>query len=127
MKTARIIFAVAAVFGIAMLVPGLFIETGEGLAFPQLPNPEFYYGFYGSALVWQFIFLAIASDPVRYRPLMVIAVLEKAAWLGTCLWLWQVGRLGAQSGPFIGAMIDGTLMIAFLAAWWMTPKASPPA
>ena len=122
MKAARIIFAIAAIYGIAVLTPGLFIETTGALAFVELPTPEFYYGFYGSALVWQVAFLLIASDPVRYRPLMLVAVLEKAAFFGACLWLWQAGRLGGGSGPFIGAMIDGVLMLAFIAAWWMTPR-----
>ena len=87
MKAARLIFAIAAIYGIAVLVPGLFIESSGALAFVELSNPEYYYGFYGSALVWQFAFLAIASDPVRYRPLMLVAVLEKAAFFGACLWL----------------------------------------
>ncbi len=122
MKAARIIFAIAAVYGIAVLAPGLFIETTGALAFVEFPNPEYYYGFYGSALVWQFAFLIIASDPVRYRPLMLIAVLEKAAFFGACLWLWQAGRLNGVSGPFIGAMIDGLFMLAFIAAWRLTPR-----
>ena len=127
MRIARIIFAIAAIYGIAVLVPGLLIEATGALAFIDLPNPEYYYGFYGSALVWQFAFILIATNPIRYRPLMLIAVLEKAAFFVPCLWLWQAGRLGGGSGPFIGAMIDGVLMLAFLAAWWMTPKAPPPA
>ena len=126
MKAARIIFAIAAVYGIAVLTPGLFIEATGALAFMDLPTPEFYYGFYGSALIWQFAFLLIASDPIRYRPLMLVAVIEKAAFFGACLWLWQAGRLGSASGPFIGAMIDCVLMLAFIAAWWITPKTTPP-
>ena len=122
MKAARIIFAIAAVYGIAVLTPGLFIESSGALAFLELSNPEYYYGFYGSALVWQLGFLLIASDPIRYRPLMLIAVLEKAAFFGACLWLWQAGRLGSASGPFIGGLIDGGLMLAFAAAWSLTPR-----
>jgi hypothetical protein len=120
-RVPRLIFAVAAIYGMAVLTPGLFIEATGVLAFVELSNPEFYYGFYGSALVWQLAFLLIAYDPVRYRPLMLVAVPEKAAFFAACLWLWQAGRLGAQSGPFIGAMIDGLLMLAFIAAWWLTP------
>lgn len=121
MRAARIIFAVAAVYGLAALVPGLLIESGAVPLYPPLAQPEFYYGFYGSALVWQLAFLLIARDPVRYRPLMLVAVLEKAAFFLACLWLWQSHRLAAASGPFIGAMIDGVLMLAFLFAWWRTP------
>ena len=127
MKVARIIFAVAAVYGIAVLTPGLFIEAAGVLPFTALPTPEYYYGFYGSALVWQFAFLLIAGDPARYRPVMLVAVLEKAAFFAACLWLWQDGRLGGNSGPFIGGMIDAALMFAFIAAWWVTPQRVPPA
>ncbi len=125
MRAARLIFAAAAMFGIAVLVPGLFVEAGATALYPPLAQPEFYYGFYGSALVWQFGFLVIAHDPVRYRPLMLVAVLEKAGWVITCLWLWQAERLNPLSGPFIGAMIDGALMLAFIAAWWLTPRQHP--
>lgn len=125
MKAARLIFAAAATYGIAVLLPGLLIERGASPLYPPLAQPEYYYGFYGSALVWQFVFLLIAHDPVRYRPLMALAVLEKAAFFGACLWLWQAGRLQPVSGPFIGAMIDGALMLAFIAAWWLPPRPQP--
>lgn len=121
MRAARLTFAVAAVYGIAVLLPGLFIEAGATPLFPPLAQPEYYYGFYGSALVWQLLFIAIARDPARYRPLMLVAVLEKAAFFLPCLWLWQTHRLSVASGPFIGAMIDGLLMVAFAFAWWRTP------
>ncbi len=120
MKAARLIFAAAATYGIAVLFPGLLIERGAIPLYPSLAQPEYYYGFYGSAMLWQFVFLLVAHDPVRYRPLMALAVLEKAAFLGVCLWLWQAGRLQPVSGPFIGAMIDGALMLAFIAAWCLT-------
>ena len=125
MTAARLIFAVAAVYGIAVLLPGLFVETGAAPLYPPLAQPEFYYGFYGSALVWQLLFIAIALDPARYRPLMLVAMLEKAAFFIPCLWLWQTQRLPAVSGPFIGAMVDGLLMLAFLLAWRLT-RTEPP-
>jgi hypothetical protein len=31
------------------------------------------------ALVWQVLFLMLARDPLRYRPIMLIAALEKAS------------------------------------------------
>lgn len=122
MRAARIIFVLAAIYGIGVLLPGLFIEAGGARGFPELPNPEYYYGFYGSALVWQIGFLAIARDPLRYRALIPVAVLEKLAFFLPCLWLWQAGRLGADSGPFIGGMIDGVWMLLFLLAWWLVAR-----
>ncbi len=69
--------------------------------------------------MWQGVFILIARDPVRYRPLMLIAIAEKAAFFipSLWLWLWQAGRL-APSGPLYGAIIDGVLMLFFAFAWW---------
>ncbi len=124
MRFARLSFVIAAVYGLLALIPGLLIENTGGHAF--LAQPEYYYGFYGSALVWQFAFLLIASDPVRYRPLMLVAALEKAAFFLPSMLLWNAGRLAGGSGPFIGAIIDGMLLLLFVAAWWSTPKTSLP-
>lgn len=122
MKFARRVYLIAALYGIVVLVPGFFMEREFGLSMPPaVTHPEFYHGFYGSALVWQFAFLLIARDPVRYRPLMLITVLEKLAFLLACLWLWGAGRL-AVGGPFYGAMIDGVLMVLFFIAWARTPS-----
>lgn len=122
MKLARIIFGIAAVYGILVLVSGLFTESlFNQMNPPALNHPEFYYGFYASALVWQFAFLLIAHDPVRYRPLMLVAIVEKAAFFLPSILLWQAGRL-AVGGPFYGALIDGVLMLLFALAWWRSKK-----
>ncbi len=43
MKTARLIFAIAAIYGLVVLVPGLFTEAAFNLASPPAINhPEFY-------------------------------------------------------------------------------------
>ena len=118
MKLARIIFGVAAAYGLLVLLPGLFTEAQfNQMNPPAINHPEFYYGFYGVALVWQFVFILIARDPLRYRSLMLLGVTEKAAFFVPSLLLWQSGRL-AVGGPFYGAMIDGVLMLLFAFAWW---------
>ena len=38
---------------------------------PLITHPGFYYGFVGCALAWQVAFCFIATNPVRYRPLML--------------------------------------------------------
>ncbi len=120
---ARIIFALAALYGIPVLLLGLSGEAQFNAAMPPaITHPEFYYGFHGVALVFQLIFVLIAIDPVRYRPLMLVAVLEKLAFFGPALWLNSSGRL-AEGGPFFGAMIDGVWALLFLLAWALTrPK-----
>jgi hypothetical protein len=120
MKSATWVFRAAGVYGIAVLVPGLFMEADVArTAPPAVTHPEFYYGFFASALVWQLLFLLIASDPRRYRPLMVVAVLEKAAFFVPCVALAASGRL-AIGNTFAGGMIDGGLMVVFAATWWRT-------
>ena len=125
MRTARWVFGLAALYGFCVLAPGLFIEPLSG-AGNVLTQPEFYYGFYGSALVWQGVFLLIASDPIRYRPLIALAILEKLAFAITCLLLWHSGRLGSDSGPFIGAMIDALWSMAFAVAFANAATKSAP-
>lgn len=119
MKATKIIFWVAAIFGIFALVPGFF---GEGQYRPPISHPEFYYGFHGLALVFQIIFIMIARDPARYRSLIPVAILEKASFFVPSLILWSQGRL-AVSGPFVGAMIDGLFLLLFALAWWLMRSA----
>lgn len=119
----RIIFALAALYGIIVLFLGLFGEVQFNAAMPPaITHPEFYYGFHGVALVFQLVFVLIAIDPSRYRPLMLVAVLEKLAFFAPALWLYSSGRL-AEGGPFYGGMIDGVWAFLFLLAWWLArPK-----
>lgn len=125
MRFARWVFLIAGIYGILVLVPGLFMEPS---AMPAVTHPEFYYGFFGSALVWQLVFLLIGSDPQRWRLLMPIAVLEKAAFFIPCLALYSAGRMEAGQ-MFLGGMIDGFLMVMFALAWGVSgrKKAAEPA
>jgi len=81
MRFARIVFSVAAVYGLAVLLPLHFLRDAVGRSTPPaITHPEFYYGFAGIAVLWQLVFVLIATDPARYRPLMLLAVLEKLAY-----------------------------------------------
>ena len=120
MKFARWVFRIAGIYGVLVLIPGFFLEHQAALSDPPpLTHPEYYYGFYGAALVFQLIFLTISRDPARWRPLMLICVAEKVAFFVPCLVLHAMGRM-AIAGPFIGGMIDGVLMVLFALAWWAT-------
>jgi hypothetical protein len=115
-RTARRIFAIAGIYGLIVLLPMFFIEPWLA---PPLARPEDYYGFLGSATAFQFVYLTIAGDPVRFRPLMAVAVLAKAFFFATTLSLWLEGR---AAGPaMILASIDGLIGLAFAYAWWRTP------
>ena len=113
MKFVRIIFAAAAAWGFLAVTPGLFAPAG--------PQPEYYYGFYGLALVFQLVFVIIALDPLRYRALVPIAILEKLAFFLPVTILYLQGRV-AMGNIFFGAMVDGLLMLLFALAWFRLRK-----
>jgi len=123
-KAARIIFGLAAAWGFIALTPGLFGEVSFSIAMPPaITHPEFYYGFYGLAMVFQLIFVLIAIDPKQNKHLIPIAILEKLAFFLPCMWLFSERRM-AVGGPFYGAIIDGIWAIIFVAVWWMLHRKS---
>jgi hypothetical protein len=87
-------------------------------------HPEFYYGFLGLTLAWQVLFLVIAADPVRYRPAMLPALLEKAGFALAIPLLYAAGRVG---GVWLGfAALDASWLVLFVVAYLRTPKSPPP-
>ena len=92
----RRVFAVAGIYGIAALLPQYFLEQRVGMQNPPpITHPEFFYGFLGVALAWQVAFLIIARDPLRFRPLMLPAILEKLSFGVATVVLFAQGRLAA--------------------------------
>jgi hypothetical protein len=78
MKFAKILFWVAGVWGVLILTPLYFMFDLIGRQDPPaITHPAFYYGFVGAGLAFQFVFFVIATDPVRYRLVMIPSVLEK--------------------------------------------------
>lgn len=114
------VFLIAALYGLAVLLPQYFLEGRTGRDFPPaVTHPEYYYGFVGVAVAWQVVFLIIARDPARYRPLMIAAVLEKAVFGLPVIALYAAGRLHAQM--LAAGLIDLTLGAWFVAAYVRTP------
>ena len=121
MKTPRLIFTLAGIYGLLILTPFLFLERKVAALTPGgVTQPEYYYGFIGAALVMQLFYLTIGRDPARYRPLMPIAALAKAVFFATILILWLQERISAVALEF--ASVDALLAFAFLCAWRMTPR-----
>ncbi len=119
MTFARRVFAIAGVYGLVVLTPLLFLEERVGRDMPPpIAHPEHYYGFVGVALAWQVVFLLVSRDPVRHRPIMLAAVLEKLAF-GVAVWvLFAQGRVAAlQLAP---ASADLVLAGLFAEAWRRT-------
>jgi hypothetical protein len=112
MKFARIVFLIAGVHGLIALLPLYFMESQMGQDYaPPITHPEFYYGFIGVAVAWQLVFLAMSRDPVRFRPLMLPAIVEKASFLIPVIVLYLQHRV---SSFMLGmASVDGVLGVLF--------------
>jgi len=126
MKVARWIFAIAGIYGILVLAPLYFMETRIGRDTPPaITHPEYFYGFVGITLVYQIIFLMISREPVRYRPLMVVSVLEKLAWGVAAIVLFQQQRVSGMTLGFGG--IDLLFGALFIVAFFLTQRSAAPA
>ena len=121
MRTARLIFTIAGIYGLVVLTPFLFMERFIAARTPGgLTHPEYYYGFLGAGLVMQLVYLTIGRDPVRFRPLMPLGTLAKLAFFIPVLILWLQERVPAATLEF--ASVDALLAFAFLYAWQITPR-----
>jgi hypothetical protein len=121
MKFAKIVFRIAGIWGFLIVAPLYFIFDLIGKNDPPpITHPAFYYGFAGIALVWQFAFLIIAGDPVRFRPLMIAAIAEKLAYSVPLLILISQKRTSPNDLVFAG--IDLLLCVLFLWAYVRTPQ-----
>lgn len=121
MTFAKRVFAIAGIAGIAAVLPMYMLEQRLGRDLPPpITHPEYFYGFIGVVLACQVMFLVIATDPQRYRPLMLVAILEKAGFVIPTLLLVIQDRVAVlMLGP---ALADLTLGILFALAWARTPK-----
>ncbi len=115
--TARRVFLAAGIYGLVVLLPMFFMEDRVAAAMPPaFSHPEYYYGFLGAAATMQLVYLSIASDPVRFRPLMPIAVLAKLNFVVIVAILFTQGRLA----PVALSLPAVDLLIGLAFAWcWM--------
>jgi hypothetical protein len=125
LRFAKIVFRIAGVWGFVVLTPLYFLLDLIGRQYPPaITHPDFYYGFIGITLVWQVAFLVIANDPVRFRPMMVPAILEKFIYVISVGVLYAQGLL--QSGQLLPALPDIPLGILFVAAFLKTQEFGAP-
>jgi hypothetical protein len=123
MAFARRVFLAAGVYGLLVMTPQFFLEAQTSRDYPPaITHPEFYYGFVGTVFAWQLLFVAISRDPARYRPLMLVALIEKAAFAIPVPLLYLQGRVPAILLVFAG--IDGLLFLLFLESWRRTRPAA---
>ena len=125
MVFAKRVFFWSGVYGLAVLTPLYFLESKlNELAPPPITHPEHFYGFLGAAVAWQVAFLVISRDPVRYRLLMIPAILEKLSYGVGGLALFAAGRIPAQA--ILGGTVDLVLGALFVVAFLKTARAVDP-
>ena len=78
---ARRVFLGAGIYGLVVLAPQYFLEEQIGHDYPPpITHPEHFYGFVGLALVLATGLPASSPGTPALRPLMPIAMAEKAAF-----------------------------------------------
>ena len=121
-RPARWIFRIAGIWGLVIVTPMYFLESRIGQDQPPpITHPEFFYGFIGVTLAWQVLFLIIATDPIRFRPAMLAAMVEKITYAVAVPVLYAQHRVAPVAVVFAG--IDAVLLVLFIVAYLRTGAA----
>lgn len=121
MKFAKMVFLVAGIYGLVVVVPLFLLEgTIDVVQPPAITHPEYYYGFVCVTLVWQVLFIVLSREPLRYRPMMLVATLEKASGIAFILLV-----LLHRSPPFmLIGIVDVLWGLLFVLAYARTAPVS---
>lgn len=118
-KFSKIVFWIAGIWGVLILTPLYFMFNMIGRQDPPpITHPGFYYGFLSAGLAWQIAFLVIARDPIRFRPLIIPAVLEKWGYGIAMIALYLQSRI--RPGDLVFASVDILLGALFIVAFVRT-------
>ena len=122
MRPVQIIFRAAGIYGLVITLPQYFRLEANGAQFPPaITHPEYYFGFLGTVAVFQILFLTIANDPMHYRALMPLCVLEKLVYADPAAILYSQHRLA--SPIFLTGVIDAIWGLLFAWAFYTTTRA----
>ena len=120
MKFSKLVFLVAGIYGLLVTLP-LYNETSTAQTFPPAVNhPEYYYGFIGTVIAWQIAFIFISRDPLKQRPLIIPAIMEKMIYAASIFILAFQGRVAGAMTAF--AAIDFILGVLFIISYILTGK-----
>jgi hypothetical protein len=123
MRFAKRIYRVAGIAGLFLVVPAYFLEGWTAtINPPAVEHAEFYYGFVSVVMVWQLVYILIGTDPLRFRPVMLLAAAAKGSFVATLLTLFSLGRI--QPLWFGFAAFDGTFTLLFLLGYIKTASAN---
>ena len=116
---AKRVFQIAGIWGLVIIPLGYaayFFGGEESAVYTN--HPEYVHGFFLVTLPWQVAFLIIATDPVRYRLLMLAAMLEKFPFTLATILLYAAGSIPVSA--LVIGLIDGALGVAFAVAYVVT-------
>ena len=119
--TAKLIFRVAAVWAILALTPILFFPNRIGNPVPRpLTEPEYFHGFLALSLLFALLYLVIATNPIRYRPVMWIGILQKFVYPLAIFGLLSTHRAPPTKSFYAG--VEFLFGLLFILALIKTPK-----
>jgi hypothetical protein len=125
MRFARIVFTVAGMYGIVVLVPPLFLESKySGLYPPPITHPEFFYGFFTLGIAWQVVFFILATEPIKYRAMMIPSMLEKIGYPVALIFLHFQNRIAPRM--FALGSLDWLFLVLFAIAYIKTAPHTTP-
>ena len=110
-------FLVAALYDgalglVFLIVPGLVFQWANVTP----PNHWAYVQFPACLLIiFGLMFVAIASDPIRNRNLIVYGILLKLSYCGIASWYWFTAGIPGLWKPF--AVIDLVMAVLFFASY----------
>jgi len=118
-RFAKIVFRIAGIYGLLILAPIYFMENKIGRDTPPaITHPEYFYGFVGVALAWQFLFLVLSTDPGKYRAMIPPSIIEKVTFGVAVIVLYAQHRL-STSTLAVGS-VDLLFAFLFLASYLKT-------
>jgi hypothetical protein len=124
MRFAKIVFWIAGIWGVLVLTSLYFMfDTIGRQTPPALTHPQYYFGFLGVALAWQFAFFVIATDPVRYRLMIIPSVVEKLTFVGAVIVLYLQRRI--TPSETLPALPDAILAVLFAISFTKTKSNTP--
>jgi hypothetical protein len=116
----RLVFFAAGIYGLFVVTPPCFLKGQFAKqAPPAIAHPEFYYyRFTGGTVLWQIIYLARASDPIRYWPMILLGAVGLASYDRAAVVLHAQHWLPLST--FGISMVDWIFVALFLASYRRT-------
>lgn len=121
MKFASRVYTIAGIIGLLEIVPLFFAEDYINRTMPPpITHPDMFYGFLCVTLVWQGLFLMLARDPQRYRPMMIPTMFEKFTYVVAMAILFSQQRVPFDMLPPVA--IDLVLGVLFVVSYFRTAE-----